>query len=159
MSQLRQILSQQQLKLSSEVISEDTELCLVVFNYGGADYAINIKDVQEVFSEWSIAPYPESHNFHLGVVNIRGRIIPVLNLRLPGMLQSASALGKSTGAGGRLLMLETDEHHSIGLVVTNVTKVTLDEVEPAPLQTINIGGRPVVYLDLGVLTQRIEECA
>lgn len=61
---------------------------LVVFNLSGRRYALHLSAVERVFRIAEITPLPKAPDIVLGIVNIQGRIAPVLDIRrrfgLPG---------------------------------------------------------------------------
>jgi purine-binding chemotaxis protein CheW len=65
-----------------------------------------------------ITPVPESGVFVRGIINLRGRIMPVLDLAL--------RLGLSPGprdGSGRILVVEQDAQHPLGLLVDEASEV------------------------------------
>lgn len=63
--------------------TQETEeiLQLVSFNIGNEEFGIDILKVEEIIRVISITQIPNSPEFIEGVVNLRGRVIPVINLR------------------------------------------------------------------------------
>lgn len=57
-------------------------LQLVSFKIGNEEFGVNILQVQEINRMLEITEVPNSPNFVDGVVNLRGRIIPVVNTRV-----------------------------------------------------------------------------
>jgi purine-binding chemotaxis protein CheW len=53
---------------------------LVLLAHQGREYALPIEDVSEVVRMVSITPVPETPGWLLGVINLRGRSIPVMDL-------------------------------------------------------------------------------
>lgn len=56
-------------------------LHLVTFSVDGEEYGIDISSVQEIIRVSQITAVPNAPDFVRGVINLRGRVIPVLNLR------------------------------------------------------------------------------
>lgn len=54
---------------------------LIVFTLGDQRYALPLPEVDRVVRMVAITPLPEAPGIILGVVNIRGRVIPVINMR------------------------------------------------------------------------------
>lgn len=54
---------------------------MVVFAVGGIDYALETADVREVLRMVAVTPLPEAPDWLAGIVNIRGRITPIVDLR------------------------------------------------------------------------------
>lgn len=67
--------SEEQKKESSELLQ------LVSFVIGNEEYAVDILCVQEINRMLQVTQVPNSPDFIEGVINLRGRIIPVINLR------------------------------------------------------------------------------
>ena len=53
---------------------------LAVFALGNEEFAFDIEGVQEIISYQEVTPMPESKEYVEGVINLRGAIIPVINL-------------------------------------------------------------------------------
>jgi len=56
-------------------------LHLVTFRLDGEEYGVDIASVQEIIRVSQITAVPNAPDFVRGVINLRGRVIPVLNLR------------------------------------------------------------------------------
>ena len=66
---------------SNITAAEQSEIVqLVCFRLAGEEYAVDITNVQEVIRVQSITPVPRMPVFVLGVINIRGNIVPVFDL-------------------------------------------------------------------------------
>jgi purine-binding chemotaxis protein CheW len=57
------------------------ELHLVTFNLDQEEYGVEIGSVQEIIRVGQITPVPNAPKFISGVINLRGKVIPVMNLR------------------------------------------------------------------------------
>lgn len=93
------------------------EIQLVAFNLGMEEYAIDILSVQEINRILPITRIPNAPNFVVGVINLRGNVIPVIDLhkRLNLQLQSDS---EQT----RIIILKVGEMIA-GIIVDGVTEV------------------------------------
>ncbi|MDI6711153.1 MAG: chemotaxis protein CheW [Bacillota bacterium] len=58
-----------------------SEAQLVIFGAGGNCYALDIADVREILRVTEITPLPQMPAYMEGVINLRGKMLPVLNLR------------------------------------------------------------------------------
>ena len=58
----------------------DTQFQLVTFQLGAELYGVNIMDVKEIVKTQSVRPIPHAPHYVEGIFNLRGEIIPVLNL-------------------------------------------------------------------------------
>jgi len=55
---------------------------MLVFRLGGEEYGVDILKVQEIRGYEKVTPIPRSPDFLKGVVNLRGSIVPVIDLRI-----------------------------------------------------------------------------
>lgn len=81
----------------------------VVFQLGREEYGVDISDVQEIIKFIPVTRVPNSLDFVTGVINLRGSIIPVIDLRrrlgLPGAVpsrQTCIVIVGLAGADGQL---------------------------------------------------------
>ncbi len=95
----------------------DKEEQLVVFDLGEEVYGIDISRVQEIIRMQSITQVPGAPSFVEGVINLRGKIIPVVDLHRRFGLPPADSTKAS-----RIVVVETDGH-TIGMVVDAVSEV------------------------------------
>ncbi len=56
------------------------QIILVSFMIGENEYALDISEVQEVVKYQEVTPLPKVPDFILGVINLRGKIIPIIDL-------------------------------------------------------------------------------
>ncbi|MGE3267742.1 MAG: chemotaxis protein CheW [Chloroflexota bacterium] len=100
---------------------------VVVLELAGEAYGVEIGRVEEIIRMQPITRIPNGPAFIEGVTNLRGRVIPVLDLRKRFGLPSSDATRRS-----RIVVGELGEH-TVGLVVDGVSEVLLvgsDSVEP-----------------------------
>ncbi len=92
-------------------------LQLVSFELNDEEFGIDILMVQEIIRMLQITKVPNSPDFVDGVINIRGRIIPVVDLRWKlGMLR------KDHDKNTRIVVVE-DRGQTVGFIVDAVTEV------------------------------------
>jgi purine-binding chemotaxis protein CheW len=94
-------------------LAEDAMTIVInVFELSGYRYAIPMADTREIFRVPSIAPLPKAPLFMEGIVNIRGAVIPVLDIRkrfqLPEKAPYATDHLIVAQAGPRLVALRVD---------------------------------------------------
>ena len=115
--------------------STDTDRAqsFVVFRLGGEGYAIEVMRVQEVLDMQSLTEVPGGPKFLLGVINLRGHVVPVYDLRMPFGLPKDT---KQTRAPCVLIVEYVGHDVQItGLLVDRVSDVlefSPEEVQPAP---------------------------
>ena len=109
--------------------SAEDLLQLVGFTLGEEDFGVDILSVQEINRVTEITKIPSTPDFVLGVINLRGNVIPVIDLR--------SRLGmpeKEHDKQTRIIVADVEDR-TVGLVVDAVSEVIrMDSnlVEPPP---------------------------
>lgn len=100
---------------------------LVVFRLGDEVYGINIGTVREIIRMQTVTYVPDSPNFVEGVINLRGRVIPVVDLRRRFGLSVTEATDES-----RVLVVNIsgDEIGVIVDAVTEVLRISEDSIAP-----------------------------
>lgn len=109
------------------------DLHLVTFRIGSELFGVPISAVQEIVRVPAIARIPQAPDFVEGVINLRGRVITVVDLR-KRMNQATSGAPGVWDRKSRILVIET-EGRQVGAIVDEVTevlKLAADRVEPAP---------------------------
>ncbi len=100
---------------------------LVVFELANEVYGINIGTVREIIRMQTVTYVPDSPDFVEGVINLRGRVIPVVDLRKRFGLPVTEATNES-----RVLVVDISGD-DIGVIVdavTEVQRISEDSVEP-----------------------------
>ncbi|MFZ1517185.1 MAG: chemotaxis protein CheW [Ignavibacteriaceae bacterium] len=98
--------------------TEQQELLqLVSFKIGEEEFGVDILVVQEINKMLPITKVPNTQDFIEGVVNLRGRIIPVIDLRVKLGLMKLD-YGKNT----RIVVVEL-KRQTIGFIVDEVNEV------------------------------------
>ena len=113
---------------------ERDELQLVTF-FIGEQYGVSISQVQEIIRIGNITKVPNSLPYMEGVINLRGRVLPVLNLRKRLKLSEKEISNES-----RIVVVEAGTK-TIGLLVdavSHVIKVSPDVVERAPEEVMEV---------------------
>lgn len=119
---------------TAQVLSQDSDLQqLLTFALENESYGVDIQRVQEIRG-WSAAtPIPEAPHHILGVQNLRGTIVPIIDLRarmgMPTVAPSATTviivLSVETAQGARLFGVVVDR-------VSDVTNLTEASLRPVP---------------------------
>lgn len=103
---------------------------LVGFVIGEELIGVDIMTVQEIIREASITPIPNAPDFIEGVINLRGSIIPVIDLR-----KRLKMLHNSNANADNWIIILTVEGRMTGFIVDRVTKVLNvpeESLKPAP---------------------------
>jgi purine-binding chemotaxis protein CheW len=110
-------------------MDSDQELQLVICMLAKEEYGLPITKVQEINRMVPITRLPQTPDFMEGVINLRGRVIPVIDLRK--RFQLAEAV---TNDDTRIIIVDV-EGQTLGIVVDAVTEVIrlpATSVEPPP---------------------------
>ncbi len=140
---------------------------LVTFNLGGEEYAVSILKVQEINRMSEIAKVPNSPPYVEGVINLRGRVIPVISLRKKFGLQEKQSDGQS-----RIMVIDV-QGITIGLMVdavSEVLRIPANTVDPAPPMSYDISvefitgiakleDRLIILIDIDKLIEKSESAA
>lgn len=89
----------------------------VVFNLGGEEYGLEILDVREIVKTGQITMVPNMPDFIRGIINLRGKIVVVIDLEKRFLLQRE---GEYTG---KHIIISLAKENMFGLLVDEVTEV------------------------------------
>lgn len=111
----------------------DKEGKYLTFQLADEGYGISILKVREIIGLLPVTPVPQTPFFLMGVINLRGQVIPVVNLRLKFGLPDQEANKRTS-----IIVVEVKGQNGqipIGIVVDSVSEVLAiqaREVEPPP---------------------------
>lgn len=104
----------------------------LIFSLGQEDYGIEISYVTEIIGIQAITAIPDLPEYVKGVINLRGKIIPIMDIRLR-FNKAARDYDDRT-----CIIVVDIEEISIGLVVDSVAEVTsISDADIAPPPQIN----------------------
>ena len=122
-----------------EEIDEDTqEGKYLTFTMGKEEYGIEIHNVTEIIGIQSITDLPDTPDFVKGVINLRGKVIPVLDVRLRFKMEEKAYNDRTC------IIVVNIRNMSVGLIVDTVSEVLdipAEEVEDPPKVNIKAGSR------------------
>lgn len=105
------------------------EIQLACFRIGAEMYALDIMRIKEIIRPQKLTPVPKAPPFIEGVINLRGAVVPVVDLRkrfdLPHTGQERSTRIMICALTGKIIGLMVDE-------VAEVRRYTRQEIQPAP---------------------------
>ena len=110
-------------------MTEDEVLQWVTFSLGDEIYGIHVMQVREVLRYMDIAPVPGAPYYVLGIINLRGNVVTVIDLRLRFNLPQSEITEKT-----RIVVIES-QSYVIGIMVDSVAEVVYlksTEIDPAP---------------------------
>ncbi len=101
----------------------------LTFTLGEEEYGVDILSVQEIRRYDTVTRIPETQAFIKGVVNLRGTIVPVVDLRIK------FKLGKAEYNGFTVMIILNIAKRVVGIVVDSVSDViqlSAEQVRPPP---------------------------
>ncbi len=110
------------------------EMEFATFYVGGALCGINILNIQEINKHFEITKVPQAPDYIEGILNLRGRIVTIIDLGKKLGLASVQR-----NKDNRNIIVNSEDEH-IGLLIDAISDVVSsrrEEIEPAPS---NIGG-------------------
>ncbi|MFO7932270.1 MAG: chemotaxis protein CheW [Thermodesulfobacteriota bacterium] len=119
----------------------------LTFNLGNEGYGLEILKVQEIIGMQEITKIPRTPAYVKGVINLRGRVIPVIDLRLKFGMQEQELTRKTCII---LVKVQKDDTSLVmGIIVDEVSEVlniSGDQIEAAP----SLGSRVDTRFILGM---------
>jgi len=122
--------------LAENSTNSSTEQQLVVFDLAHEAYGVDIGTVREIIRMQDVTSVPHRPDYVSGVINLRGRITPVVDLRKRFNLPETEISRES-----RIVVVDIDGQ-DIGMIVdavTEVLRISSDQIEP-PSNMIAAGG-------------------
>lgn len=111
----------------------ETDQKLLTFSLGSEGYGISILKVKEIIGMMDITPVPKTPEFIKGVINLRGKIIPVMDLRLKFSMDEKEYNERTCIIVAEVLIKGSQK--LLGVVVDMVSEVVTisnDQIEPPP---------------------------
>lgn len=123
--------------LKTSVVSEEV-LQFVTFTLNNEEYAVDILSVQEINRITEITRVPNSPDYVEGVINLRGKVIPVINLRRKFNLED-----RASDETSRIIIMDIGGITN-GLIVDSVSevlRVPSSVIEQAPAVSSDKGSK------------------
>jgi purine-binding chemotaxis protein CheW len=101
----------------------------LTFFFDDEEYAIEILKVQEIIGVMPITPVPRTPEYLLGVINLRGKVIPVIDLRARFGMETVAWTEETC-----IIVMQIDETQ-MGMMVDKVSEVldiAAGEIEDTP---------------------------
>ncbi|MBI9016972.1 MAG: purine-binding chemotaxis protein CheW [Phycisphaerae bacterium] len=145
----------ERLKTSSSIAGK-----YLTFALGKEEYGLQILKVKEIIGYQDITSVPQTPPEIKGVINLRGKVIPIVDLRTRFSMEEVNITEQTC-----IIVIEIEQNDNTlatGIVVDNVSEVldiTAEEIEPAPefgssLETNfilgmgKVGGKVKILLDI-----------
>ena len=137
------------MNITSANSSDEPVLQWVTFRLEDETYGINVMQVQEVLRYSEIAPVPGAPTYVLGIINLRGNVVTVIDTRQRFGLPSAEITDNT-----RIVIIEADKQ-VVGILVDSVAEVVYlreSEIETTP----NVGNEEAARFIQGVCNKNDE---
>ena len=132
--------------------SADTEeiIQLVSFKIGNEEFGVDINRVQEINRMMKLTEVPNSPDFVDGVINLRGRVIPVVDLRT-----RLNMVRAEHNSNTRIIVVELNSN-TVGFIVDEVSEVLRIPKEITEAPPDMVGGVDSDYItSIGKLEDRL----
>ena len=109
--------------------TQQSEIELLSFRLGGEVYAVLVADVREVLKNYHLTTVPNTPDYILGVMSLRGAMMPVIDLC------KRFGLAPRTNDEKSRIVVVSSADEEVGLLVDQVTgvfRVLPDEIKPVP---------------------------
>src|SRR5271157_3717021 len=116
---------------------------LVGFRLDNEDYAIAITKIQEIILMKPITRIPQVPDFIEGLINLRGSVIPIVNLR-----KRFGLAAREVDDETRTIVVNVHEK-TVGCVVdavTQVMRINRDQIQPPPLSILAVSHQYIAGL-------------
>jgi purine-binding chemotaxis protein CheW len=114
---------------SAEREKHSEEIQLVVFRLGAEEYGVPITQVQEIIRLVTPTRIPNVPDFLEGVINLRGNVLPVIDLK------KRFGLGSSEYTDEARIVVVEIAGHTVGVIVdfvSEVLRLPMSSIEPPP---------------------------
>lgn len=137
---------------------------LIAFRIGGQEFCVNIMIVREIRGWTKATPMPHSPDYMLGVINLRGAVLPIIDLSRRLGMKAAEPTARHViivvQVGQKIAGLLVDAVSDI-LGVTDeyvqpIPEVSADHVREFARGIIAVEGRMICLLELDSLAQGAE---
>jgi purine-binding chemotaxis protein CheW len=111
----------------------DDSLRYLIFSLSEEEFAIPLLDVKEVIGLSATTPIPNTPAYFKGIINLRGQVISIMDLRLKLNLKKADY-----GPEASIIILDMDSHF-LGVIVDSINCVlpfTPEEMSEAPSSAV-----------------------
>lgn len=127
-----------------------SEMQLVIFSLGKEEYGVDIMQVKEIVPYKEPVKMPNTLQFVEGIINLRGEIIPIVNLK-----KRFNISGEDIGDQTRVIVMSIDSK-KVGFIVDDASEVITinsENIEPAPEIVAGIDRRYIT--GIGKVEERI----
>ena len=120
-------------------MADESQFQLVTFQLGEELYGVNIMDVKEIVRLQNVRVIPNAPYYVEGIINLRGEIIPIIDLHKRFRIQAMSR--DAVDIEGGFIILNID-NSKIGIIIDKVARVVTvkaEDVKDPPQMLSGIG--------------------
>jgi len=129
----------EEIKSKAEAMTDENSFQVVSFQLGEEEFGINIFNVKEIINTIQMTRVPNAPPYVVGVVNMRGRVIPIVDLYIRFGLSEKT---QNKNNNGKVIIFIEYGNLSVGLLVDGVREVirisnSITEPPPAMVSGIH----------------------
>lgn len=120
--------------------ADNSQFQLVSFRLGNELYGINIMDVKEIVKTQEVRSIPNAPFYIEGIINLRGEIIPIINLHKRFQIKKVEASADEVDEGGFIIIQLAGK--KVGIIIDHIVRVVTVEkadVKEPPQMLSGIG--------------------
>lgn len=154
---------------TARTTAAEPALQIVTFQVGAEEYGVAIAAISEIIRPLAVTALPRMPQFVEGVINLRGMIIPIVDLRK----RFGMAAVRERARAQRMLIVRGAAPGLLGMVVDGVREVLLvprSQIEPPPQAATapgveflagvaKAGDRLIILLDISTILSREERAS
>lgn len=126
---------------------------ILSFEINSSRLGMSFERVHEVVDYFSPTNYPFNIEGHIGVINLRGNVVPVID-------PFNQDIGEVDPSICKYVILETLNNNLVGVVVSNARKVEIDKEKVSDViedEVISLEGKPLRYLKIEAILKSYKE--
>lgn len=127
--------------MPADTTHPDGTMEIIVLEVADAAFCIDIGSVREIRGFTASTPLPQAPDFVLGVINLRGAVMPVLDLR------ARLGLGSTEATGRHVIVVVQHEGQTAGLLVDAVQETMILDVAQLQSPPRYEGGPEEAFVD------------
>ena len=127
--------------LPEESVNEVRSKMYMTFKCGRETFGIEIRYVEEIIQYQNITPVPEVEDYVKGIINLRGKIIPVMDVRMRFGQESLPYTDRTC------IIVINVNNTVLGLIIESIAEVvTISDADVLPPPTLSYGSEQNKYV-------------
>lgn len=118
------------------------EIQYIVVKLGGEQYGIDISNVDNIVRMTRVTRVPKSQDYYIGVINLRGEVVPVMSLRKRFGLED-----DTYASATRIIIIRLEDQSMIGFVVDEVHEVVNLDTRTIEKPKFKLDEKKAMFLD------------